>query len=120
MGGIIIRSALTYIRNIDQYLWAYLSFSSPHLGYLYEPSALVQAGLWILNAIQKSDSIDQLCMRDAEDPRRCFLYRLTENRSLDGFRQLALISSSQDEYVPYESARIEKNGLLLANSDGVT
>ena len=25
MGGIIIRSALTYIRNLDQYLWAYLS-----------------------------------------------------------------------------------------------
>jgi triacylglycerol esterase/lipase EstA (alpha/beta hydrolase family) len=54
MGGIIIRSALTYIRNLDQYLWAYLSFSSPHLGYLYEPSALVQAGLWLLNALQKS------------------------------------------------------------------
>jgi hypothetical protein len=77
MGGIIIRSALTYIRNIEQYLWAYLSFSSPHLGYLYEPSALVQAGLWLLNTIQKSESLDQLCMRDSEDPRRCFLYRLT-------------------------------------------
>jgi hypothetical protein len=54
MGGIIIRSALSYIRNIEQYLWAYLSFSSPHLGYLYEPSALVQAGLWLLGTLQKS------------------------------------------------------------------
>jgi len=59
-------------------------------------------------------------MRDCKDPRRCFLYRLTENRSLDGFKQLALISSTQDEYVPYESARIEKNELLLSSSDGVT
>ena len=54
MGGIIIRSALSYIRNLSQYLYAYLSFSSPHLGYLYEPSALVQAGLWLLNTWQKS------------------------------------------------------------------
>ena len=50
MGGIIIRSALSYIKNLDMYLYSYMSFSSPHLGYLYEPSALVQAGLWILNA----------------------------------------------------------------------
>lgn len=35
MGGIIIRSALSYIRNIDPYLFTYMSFSSPHLGYLY-------------------------------------------------------------------------------------
>jgi hypothetical protein len=54
MGGIIIRSALSYIRNIDQYLWSYLSFSSPHLGYLYEPSAIIQAGLWLLGTLNKS------------------------------------------------------------------
>jgi hypothetical protein len=58
MGGIIIRSALSYIKNIDPYLYTYMSFSSPHLGYLYEPSALVQAGLWLLNTWQKSESLD--------------------------------------------------------------
>lgn len=57
MGGIIIRSALSYIRNIDQYLYTYMSFSSPHLGYLYEPSAIVQAGLWLLKTFQKSQSV---------------------------------------------------------------
>lgn len=57
MGGIIIRSALSYIKNLDTYLYTYMSFSSPHLGYLYEPSALVQAGLWLLNAWQKVNSL---------------------------------------------------------------
>jgi len=83
-----------------------MSFSSPHLGYLYEPSALVQAGLWLLNAWEKVPSLDELCMRDSSDLRNTLLYRLSENNSLKGFKQLALISSSQDEYVPYESARI--------------
>lgn len=35
MGGIIIRSALSYIKNLDSYLYSYMSFSSPHIGYLY-------------------------------------------------------------------------------------
>ena len=64
MGGIVIRSALSYIRNLGQYLYLYMSFSSPHLGYLYEPSTLVQAGLWLLNTWQKSDSLEQICMKD--------------------------------------------------------
>ena len=109
MGGIIIRSALSYIKNLESYLFSYMSFSSPHLGYLYEPSALVQAGLWLLNAWEKVPSLDELCMRDSPDLRGSLLYRLSENNTLRGFKQLALISSSQDEYVPYESARIEKN-----------
>jgi hypothetical protein len=57
MGGIIIRSALTYIKNVESFLYSYISFSSPHLGYLYEPSPLVQAGLWFLNTWQKSQSL---------------------------------------------------------------
>jgi hypothetical protein len=57
MGGIIIRSALAYIKNLEPYLHAYLSFSSPHLGYLYESSTLVQAGLWLMNAFQKIKSL---------------------------------------------------------------
>lgn len=101
MGGIIIRSALSYIKNLDTYLYSYMSFSSPHLGYLYEPSALVQAGLWLLNAWQKVSSLEELCMRDGGDPRKTLLYRLSENNSLRGFQQLAFLSSSQDEYVPY-------------------
>lgn len=83
-----------------------MSFSSPHLGYLYEPSALVQAGLWLLNAWQKVQSLDELCMRDSKDPRKSLLYRLSENNCFKSFQQLAFLSSSQDEYVPYESARL--------------
>lgn len=101
MGGIIIRSALTSLQHLNKYLHVYMSFSSPHLGYLYEPSRLIQAGLWFLNTWQKSQSLEQLCMRESNDPRNCFLYRLSESRTLSHFRNLVLISSTQDEYVPY-------------------
>jgi hypothetical protein len=58
MGGIIIRSALSYIKNLHPYLYSYMSFSSPHLGYIYEPSKLIQAGLWLLNAFQSVQSLE--------------------------------------------------------------
>jgi hypothetical protein len=48
-------------------------------------------------------------MRDSEDPRKTLLYTISRNNCLKPFKFLAFISSSQDEYVPYESARIERN-----------
>jgi hypothetical protein len=106
LGGVIIRSALGFIHNINQYLYSYISFSSPHLGYLYEPSRLVKAGLWIMNSWQGSKCLNEICMKDAEDLRMSYFFRLTENKALNHFKKIALISSSQDGYIPYESARI--------------
>ena len=57
LGGLIIRSALTYLENVEDKLYTYISLSSPHLGYLYTPSTLIQAGLWFINVIQKVDSL---------------------------------------------------------------
>ena len=39
---------------------------------------------------------------------RFFLQKLSKNGSLDNFRYILLVSSQQDNYVPYQSARIEK------------
>ena len=77
MGGVIIRSALPHLKNLSPSMHAFMSFSSPHLGYLYEPSALIQAGLWLLHAWQKTPSLEELCMRDHEDLRKSILYRLS-------------------------------------------
>lgn len=52
LGGVIIRSALTFFNPANK-LYTYISLSSPHLGYLYSPSTLVQAGLWLINVLQK-------------------------------------------------------------------
>jgi hypothetical protein len=45
-------------------------------------------------------------MKDTEDLRMSYFFRLSENKALNGFKKIVLISSSQDGYIPYESARI--------------
>ena len=53
MGGIIVRAALEHLEFLEEHFHAYISLCSPHLGYLYEPSTLVQAGLWFMNNFDK-------------------------------------------------------------------
>lgn len=115
MGGIIVRTALTQLESLKRHLYSFVSFSAPHLGYLYNPSTHIQAGLWFMNTWQKSISIEELCMRDKEEIRKCFLYKLSKSGTLNHFKQMALISSSQDKYVPYESARIEQNRSIISD-----
>lgn len=111
----IIRCALGYIKNLQPYLHTYMSFSSPHLGYLYEPSRLIKAGLWFMNSWQGSKCLNEICMKDCEDLRGTAFYRISENKALNHFKKIAFISSSQDGYIPYESARVEKNKNVLEN-----
>ena len=73
-----------------------MSLSTPHLGYLYEPPALIQAGLWIMNKWQKCDSIQEISMKDEDDFRKTILYSLSQNGSLNNFKKVCFLSSSQD------------------------
>jgi alpha-beta hydrolase superfamily lysophospholipase len=57
MGGIIIRSALKYLRSLEDHFHAYISLCSPHLGYLYGSSTLVEAALWYMNNFDKYTSM---------------------------------------------------------------
>jgi hypothetical protein len=45
-------------------------------------------------------------MKDHENWRNCYLYKLSQNNGLKYFKNIAFLASSQDSYVPYESARI--------------
>ena len=56
---------------------------------------------------KKSGSLQQLSLKDADDPRNSFLYRLARNSELHNFRYVILSASAQDRYVPLHSARIE-------------
>lgn len=56
---------------------------------------------------KKSGSLQQLSLKDAEDPRGSFLYRLARTSELHHFRYVILSASAQDRYVPLHSARIE-------------
>ncbi|XP_073425485.1 protein FAM135A isoform X3 [Dendrobates tinctorius] len=109
LGNLIIRSVLSRPR-FKCYLGklhTFLSLSGPHLGTLYNSSALVNTGLWFMQKWKKSGSLLQLTCRDHSDPRQTFLYKLSKKPGLEYFRNVVLVSSLQDRYVPYHSARIE-------------
>ncbi|KAM4770802.1 protein FAM135A isoform 3-T3 [Rhinophrynus dorsalis] len=109
LGNLIIRSVLSRPRFkcYLSKLHTFLSLSGPHLGTLYNSSALVNTGLWFMQKWKKSGSLLQLTCRDHSDPRQTFLYKLSKKPGLEHFRNVVLVSSLQDRYVPYHSARIE-------------
>ncbi|XP_072591240.1 protein FAM135A isoform X5 [Vulpes vulpes] len=109
LGNLIIRSVLTRprFRYYLNKLHTFLSLSGPHLGTLYNSSALVNTGLWFMQKWKKSGSLLQLTCRDHSDPRQTFLYRLSNKAGLHYFKNVVLVGSLQDRYVPYHSARIE-------------
>ncbi|XP_039755668.1 uncharacterized protein LOC120630490 [Pararge aegeria] len=109
LGTIIIRSALArpQMKPFLGKLHTFLSLSGPHLGTLYNSSGLVNAGMWFMQKWKKSGSLLQLSLRDAPDPRRSFLYRLSERSQLHQFKHILLCGSGQDRYVPLHSARLE-------------
>ena len=57
LGGIIIREALKHLQDYKQYMWAYVSLGSPHLGYMYNSNSLVNAGIWFIKKWNDSHSL---------------------------------------------------------------
>ncbi|XP_018418208.1 PREDICTED: protein FAM135B [Nanorana parkeri] len=109
LGNIIIRSVLTRprFRYYLNKLHTFLSLSGPHLGTLYSNSTLVSTGLWLMQKLKKSGSLLQLTFRDNPDLRKSFLYQLSQKPGLQYFKNVVLVASPQDRYVPFHSARIE-------------
>ncbi|KAH6757001.1 putative serine esterase family protein, partial [Perilla frutescens var. hirtella] len=109
IGNIILRTALTdsIMEPYLEYLHTYLSVSGPHLGYLYSSNSLFNGGLWLMKKLKGTPCIHQLTFTDDPDLENTFLYKLCKQRTLENFRNVILLSSPQDGYVPYHSARIE-------------
>jgi len=77
LGGVIIRTALAHLKNYAEKFYTFISFSSPHLGFLYSSSNLVDAGLWFMKKFMKVESIKQLSLKDSKNIEDCFLYKLS-------------------------------------------
>jgi len=67
LGGVILRAALPYLQEYADKMHTFLSLSSPHLGFMYNPSKIIDAGIWILKRWKKSTSLQQLTMTDSPD-----------------------------------------------------
>ena len=66
MGGLIIRSALPRLEKHKDYFHSLITLSSPHLGYTYSSSALIDVGLWFMNTVKKCTSIKEMNMTDSD------------------------------------------------------
>jgi hypothetical protein len=107
IGGLIIRSCLPHLKEYSKRFWMYMSLSSPHLGYIYSTSRLVEAGIWLLKTWKKSKSLEQLSFSDSKNLNESCIYKLSEFEGLNWFSHIYWLSSGQDHYAPYESTRIQ-------------
>ncbi|XP_075264327.1 protein FAM135A-like [Convolutriloba macropyga] len=109
LGALIIRAALAkppMQKYLDR-LHTYLSLAGPHLGTGYQNSRLVSAGMWVFQKLKKSPAISQLSLKDEVNLEKTFVYKTSTQKSLEYFKNVLLVSSHQDKYVPPHSARIE-------------
>ena len=109
LGSLVIRAAIQdpMLERYTTKFHTYLGLSGPHLGMMYSPSYLVNGGLWLMQRLKSGKSLQQISMRDHSDLKQCFIYKLSERDKLHRFTNVVLLSSHQDRYVPFHSARIE-------------
>lgn len=84
----------------------YLTLCSPHLGYMYKSSKIFTTGMWVLKSWKKSVVLNQLSMSDTKNIEDTTLYLLSRQKGPSWFKHMILVSSFQDQYAPFDSARI--------------
>ncbi|CAD8167754.1 unnamed protein product [Paramecium pentaurelia] len=108
LGGLIIRASLQYLTKYKDKMYTYLSLATPHLGYSLSSSKLVDTGLWVIRKWKKCICLNQLTLNDSQNIQETCLYKLSKLEGLGWFNNIALMSSYQDTYSPFESARIQR------------
>ena len=84
---------------------------------MYNPSTIIDAGMWFLKTWKKSTCLQQLRMTDYDSSgslETCYLYKLSQEKGLEWFKNIILVSSYQDMYAPFDSARIQ-----ISNKDSL-
>jgi triacylglycerol esterase/lipase EstA (alpha/beta hydrolase family) len=47
LGGLILRAALPFLPEYADKMYTFITMGSPHLGYLYNSSTLIEAGFYL-------------------------------------------------------------------------
>lgn len=113
IGGVIIRAALPHLAEFKNKFWMFISLSSPHLGYAFSESKIINAGMWVLKKWKGSKSLEQLMLSDKTNMKETCVYKISEYEGLNWFNYVYLLSSHQDYYAPYESTRIQLSDKTL-------
>ncbi|KAL0033798.1 hypothetical protein WJX77_005511 [Trebouxia sp. C0004] len=109
IGNLIIRAALTepVLKVYLPCLWLFLSLSGPHLGYLCSANKLFCSGMWLFKKFTAGRTLHELTFTDAPELQECYLHNLAAAPSLTLFKCVLLAASPQDQYVPFDSTRIQ-------------
>jgi triacylglycerol esterase/lipase EstA (alpha/beta hydrolase family) len=57
LGGLISRAAIPYLEEHRSKLFNFITLSSPHMGYMFNSSTIIDAGMWFLKTWKKSQSL---------------------------------------------------------------
>jgi|TARA_B110000285_G_scaffold117981_1_gene133677 triacylglycerol esterase/lipase EstA (alpha/beta hydrolase family) len=93
LGGVISRAALPYLEEHRAKMFNFITLSSPHLGYMYNQSTIIDAGMWFLKTWKKSICLNQLRMADEKSIEQCKLYKLSQEKGLEWFKNIIFVSS---------------------------
>jgi len=108
LGGLIIRAAVPHLTEYAGKMHLFMTFSTPHLGYMSASSSrLIDAGMWLLKKWKNSAALQQLSLSDDPHMPSTALYNLSDCAGLRWFKYVVFCSSIQDQYVPHDSARVE-------------
>jgi Putative serine esterase (DUF676)/Protein FAM135 len=117
LGGLIVRSALA-CDELKPYLskcYTFVTLATPHCGYLFSDNSILDTGMWLLKKWNKSVCLGQLSLTDTDNMEDSYVAKLSENNSLSHFRNVFLLSSLQDKYAPFHSARIELHDAAMSD-----
>ncbi|CAB3407415.1 unnamed protein product [Caenorhabditis bovis] len=111
LGGVIVRSAVGVCKEVAMgwligKLHTLLTINTPHLGLAYV-GRHVHIGMQFVKWWKRSESIEQLALRDSLNFTQSFLYELSANDALAQFRNVLMIGSPDDMFVPSCSALLE-------------
>ena len=62
--------------------------------------------MWILKKWKKSVALSQLSMTDNKDLEKTVLFELSRVEGFAWFKHIIFVSSFQDQYAPFDSARV--------------
>ena len=57
LGGLISRAALPYLEEHRSKMFNFITLSSPHMGYMFNTSTIIDTGIWFLKTWKKSVSL---------------------------------------------------------------
>ena len=121
LGGVIIRAALPYLEDFADKMHSFMTFSSPHLGYMQNSSVFIDAGIndkrlsfnllgmWFLKQFKRSKCLKELTLTDAPNIEDTYIFKLSKMKGMAWFKNIMFLSSFQDLYAPFESTRIQMN-----------